>query len=133
MPRRREPSKKTFAIIVLALTGCAASTGGLQPHSSQPVDPLALVVGATYRLSSPSPGTPLMPRLDPIGVEDLLAVRYIPAGGTMTILQTAKQRHPASIYPWYFVNAESSGGFDLGTGWVNSMALLDQDLAHVCR
>ncbi len=128
MPWRRGSSKKTFAIIVLALTGCAASTGGPQPHSSQPVDPLALVVGATYRLSSPSPGTPLMPRLDPIGVEDLLAVRYIPAAGTMTILQTAERRHP-----WYFVKAESPGGFDLGTGWVNSIALLGEDLAHVCR
>jgi len=72
-------------------------------------------VGGNYRLSEQ---TPLMPE---IHATDALAAlektRYIPAGGTIEIVEIANEEGP----PWYYVQARG-----IGMGWVDSVYLIGQ-------
>ncbi len=74
-----------------------------------------LQVGQKYQLSKE---TPLMPELepaDPLGA--LEKMTYIPAGGTIEILQVATKQGS----PWYHVSVQG-----IGEGWINSIALIGQ-------
>lgn len=86
------------------------------------LDPRKLEVGRTYKLSGK---TPLMPKLDPSDpLEALKYVKYITSGGTIKITKIARKGGT----PWYRVEARSPDGRGLGYGWVNSIALLGQNL-----
>jgi hypothetical protein len=85
----------------------------------------SLSVGQTYRLSRK---TPLMPELNP--VDPLAAIanaKGIDVGGIITVRAVATKDSTR----WYRVEALSAGGQRVGSGWVNSTALLGQDIAVV--
>jgi len=81
----------------------------------------ALVVGQTYRLSRQ---TPLMPALNPIDpMAGVGAMRQIPAGGLITVKETAEKGGAN----WYRVEARGVTE-PIGKGWVNGVALMTQEL-----
>jgi hypothetical protein len=82
-------------------------------------DPLNLVSQSTYRLSRE---VPLMPQFDPADpLEALGAVQHLRAGAEFTV---AEVRARAGT-PWYRVRSAA------GEGWINSVALIGQDLVVV--
>ena len=120
------------------LTGKAVSTTGLRvvidkteidyPLDSPPVgespfpslDPLKLEIGQTYTVSKQTPLMPSHSPADPIAA--IQQMKNIPQGGRFKVLEMVKKK----INPWYKVTA-----FDntkIGTGWINSTALLGQEL-----
>ncbi len=52
---------------------------------------------------------------------------YIPADGTIRVAAVREKRDT----PWYRVSAFSPSGDPIGQGWVNSSALLGQDISIV--
>ena len=85
-------------------------------------DPRNLHVGKTYDLSK---DTPLMPEFEPADpMQALGRMKQIRAGGTITVVG---QRDKGGT-PWYEVNARQANGAQLGRGWINSLALLGQDI-----
>ena len=52
-------------------------------------------------------------------------MRRIPAGTIITVLSV--DRSDASN-PWYRVKAASASGTDMGTGWVNRIAVIGQEI-----
>jgi hypothetical protein len=125
------------------LTGKALRTTGLRvvedetevnyPLDSPPVgkspfpslNPLELEIGQTYILSEQ---TPLMPSHSPVDpVAALQKMKQIPKGGVFKVLETFKKRG----LPWYKVVVLDQRKKRIGTGWINSAALLGQELkAH---
>jgi hypothetical protein len=86
------------------------------------LDPLALDIGQAYIVSRQ---TPLMPSLNP--ADPLAAIqqmKQIPKGGVFQVLEMAKKKNT----PWYRVVAFSQRKQQIGTGWINSTALLGQEL-----
>lgn len=85
----------------------------------------ALVVGRTYRVSR---DTPLMPALNPAGVdatvEAIASRKIIPLDGSITI----KNVMTLDGVRWYEVDARDVGNADLGTGFVNADALIGQQV-----
>ena len=122
------------------LTGKAIRTTGLRvvedeieidyPLDSPPVgkspfpslNPLELEVGQTYILSKQTPLMPSHSPADPIAA--LQKMKQIPKGGVFKVLETVKKRGN----PWYKVVALDQGKKRIGTGWINSTALLGQEL-----
>jgi hypothetical protein len=93
--------------------------------ASKWADPQDLHVGKTYRLSTE---TPLMPELSPTDpMQALERVKQIGLGGTITVLKIGDKGGT----PWYEVQAKQADGVRLGRGWVNSIALLGQDIGVV--
>ncbi len=122
------------------LTGKAVRTTGLRvvedeieidyPLDSPPVgkspfpslNPLELEIGQAYVVSRQ---TPLMPSHNPADpMEALQQMKKIPKWGVFKVLQTVKKRGN----PWYKVDAFNQRKYRIGTGWINSTALLGQEL-----
>ena len=95
------------------------------PVGKSPVpnlNPRALDVGAIYTIEKQ---TPLMPHYNP--KNPALAIRqmkYLPWESQIKILK--KKNLNGRI--WYRVSATSRNGIQLGSGWINSTALLGQKL-----
>lgn len=88
----------------------------------QNLDPLNLENGQSYVVSKQ---TPLMPELEP--ADPLAAIqrmKQIPKGGAFKIHEVRKK----GTSPWYRVVAIDQNMKNIGAGWINSTALLDQDL-----
>jgi hypothetical protein len=94
-------------------------------RSVSAVDVRQLRVGRAYRVGRE---TPLMPELDPDDpIAALKRVRQIAARGKLKIMSVADKDGTV----WYRVVAWSSDGTRVGVGWVNSTALLGQDVQPV--
>ena len=122
------------------LTGKAVTTTGLRvvedeielnyPLESPPVgkspfpslNPLELEIGQTYILSEQTPLMPSHSPVDPIAA--LQKMKQIPKGGVFKVLETFKKRGN----PWYKVVAFDQRKKRIGTGWINSTALIGQEL-----
>ena len=86
------------------------------------LDPRALDVGSTYVVSKK---TPLMPSHSPADpLEAIKQMKHIPKGGSFKVLETYKKK----VSPWYRVSARGKNKKALGTGWINSTALIGQQL-----
>ena len=86
------------------------------------LDPRALDVGATYVVSR---STPLMPSHSPPDpLEAIDKMKRIPEGGLFKVLEVYKK----NTTPWYRVTAAGKDKESLGTGWINSTALVGQEL-----
>ena len=91
------------------------------------VDPYSLELHQTYRVTRK---TPLMPELQPRNpLEAISRIKQIPSGGLIEVLETSSTRGN----PWYKVVAMNNHRNWLGSGWVNSTALLGQKLEQVSR
>ena len=84
-----------------------------------------LVKRKTYQLSR---STPLGPHHSPRNPESAIAaMKWIPEGGTIKV----RKSHMKGATKWYKVRAKRSDGTSLGTGWVNSTALIGQTIERV--
>jgi hypothetical protein len=93
---------------------------GRSPFPS--LDPMTLEVGAVYVVSKQ---TPLMPSPNPADpISALQQMKEIPKGGGFKVLEVYKDRND----PWYKVTAFDQRTEQIGAGWVNSTALLGQQL-----
>ena len=89
--------------------------------------PWDLLVGYTYRLSRE---TPLMPEFEPLDPLAAVArVKPVPVGGTITVREVRVK----GGNPWYRVLALSPHAQEIGEGWVNSIALISQEIVTVRR
>lgn len=87
--------------------------------------PRDLRVGFTYGLSRE---IPLMPEFEPRDPLSAAAnVKRIPLEGTITVREVRMR----GGNPWYRVLANVPGGREIGEGWVNSVALLGQDIVII--
>jgi hypothetical protein len=93
---------------------------GKSPFPS--LNPLELEVGQTYILSKQTPLMPSHSPADPIAA--LQQMKQIPKGGVFKVLETVKKKGN----PWYKVVALDQRKKRIGTGWINSTALLGQEL-----
>ncbi len=123
------------------LTGKAVSTTGLRvvkdkmeinyPLSGAPIgkssygNPLQLEVGQSYIVTKKTPLMPSHSPADPIAA--LQMVKQIPNGGGFTVLGTFDKKGNR----WYQVSAFDQRLEPIGTGWINSGALLGQQLKAV--
>lgn len=89
------------------------------------IDPYLLKSGEILVLSRE---TALMPEIAPENpIEALERVKYILPGNQITILRVSEQYH----IPWYEVIVTNPDGNYLGSGWVNSTALVGQTLQRI--
>ncbi len=122
------------------LTGTAVNTDGIRiieseieidypieklataPNVFPSYDPVNLDVGRKYYLSEQ---TPLMQAYNPEDpIADLEKMVLIPKQGIIEILDVLNYQGN----PWYKVNAYGSNNVKIGTGYVNSTALIGQQL-----
>lgn len=99
--------------------------GKADPSSPRWADPGTLQVGRRYALSRE---TSLMPELnpaDPMGAIE--RIRVIPQEGSIGIVAIANRE----VTQWYEVEAYDGAGARLGSGWVNSTALIGQDVQEI--
>jgi len=84
-----------------------------------------LGIGKRYRISSE---TPLMPRFDVRNVhkivEMIAQIKRMPPGSEFVVDRKKLKRGT----PWYYVEAFWPNGVSAGKGWVNSIALIDQEV-----
>ncbi|MBA7589038.1 hypothetical protein ES708_31111 [subsurface metagenome] len=125
------------------LTGEAVETKGIRvvkdeieigyPLDAPPVgkspfpslNPLELEIGQTYVVSKQTPLMPSHSPADPIAA--IQQMKQIPKGGGFKVLEVYKEKNN----PWYKVTAFDQSKEEIGTGWINSTALLGQQLkAH---
>lgn len=125
------------------LTGKAVRTTGVRvvedeieidyPLNAPPVgkspfpnlDPLELEIGQAYVVSKQTPLMPSHSPADPIAA--LQQMKQIPKGGGFKVVEVYTEKHN----PWYKVTAFDQSAEQIGTGWINSTALLGQQLkAH---
>lgn len=122
------------------LTGKAVRASGLRvvedeieidyPLDSPPVrkspfpslNPLELEVGRAYVVSKQIPLMPSHSPADPITA--IQQMKQIPQGGGFKVIEVYKEK----TNPWYKVITFDQGTAQLGTGWINSTALLGQKL-----
>ena len=92
-----------------------------EADAKYPINPAqSLQVGTVIQLTEQ---TPLMPELDPVDpMGSLSQIRRLPAGSYIRVLSIATKGNT----PWYNVRALSSSKVPLGTGWINSIALIGQ-------
>lgn len=86
------------------------------------LDPNSLDRNQSYRISRQ---TPLMSELNP--ADPLAAIaktKYLSSGSIIRIMSISKKLG----IPWYKVAVSNSSGSYVGTGWINSTALLGQNL-----
>ena len=99
--------------------GVAAQSASIEFGS-----PEALKPGVKYQLSRE---TPLAPEgrhpTDPLLA--IALIRPMPAGTIISVLSVDRSDQAR---PWYRVRAASSSGIAFGDGWVNSVALIRQEL-----
>jgi hypothetical protein len=86
------------------------------------IDPKKLIIGNTYSISKQ---TPLMPEVDPVDPDEALKkVKYLPVNGSIYIYKIESKNG----IPWYKVLARKENDEVIGSGYVNSIALLGQNL-----
>jgi hypothetical protein len=78
---------------------------------------------AKYRLSRETPLVPERHPSDPLAA--IAALTRVPAG---TIITIARVDRSDKANPWYLVKARSVSGAMLGEGWINSDALIGQEI-----
>jgi hypothetical protein len=84
------------------------------------IDPEKLVIGRNYTLLEKKP---LMPEISPVDVAKAIEqIKYIPSGGSFLVLSIFDDNGN----PWYEVSAFNQDKELIGTGWINSIALIDQ-------
>jgi hypothetical protein len=89
----------------------------------------ALESGVTYQIPKE---VPLMPSGDPADpLEALKSLRRIPAQTLITVLTVDRRQARQASNPWYRVKAVGPAGAALGTGWINSIALIGADIVRV--
>ncbi|MCH7937273.1 MAG: hypothetical protein IH994_09315 [Proteobacteria bacterium] len=88
-------------------------------------DPYSLELKRAYRVSKETPLMSMLNPSDPMAA--LKQVKYIPAGYVIKILSASKMHGN----PWYRVSVTNQNGISVGSGWVNSTALLGQELHAV--
>jgi hypothetical protein len=93
---------------------------GKSPFPS--LNPLELEIGQTYIVSKQTPLMPSHSPNDPIAA--LQKMKKIPKGGRFKVLDTFDKKGN----PWYKVSAFDRRKKQIGTGWINSSALLGQEL-----
>ncbi len=99
---------------------------GAQPAPAEFVSPDGLKQGGKYRLSRQ---TPLMPERHPADLIRAIAlIRRVPADTLLTVLAIDRS-DPSN--PWYRVSAASAAGVVVATGWLNSDALIGQEIRVV--
>jgi len=82
----------------------------------------SLEVEGRYRLSKK---TPLMPELEPVDpIAAIARMRYLPPRSTIVVKQIRMKRTTA----WYYVEASDPRNRHVGSGWINSLGLLGQDI-----
>lgn len=86
------------------------------------LDPLELEIGQAYVVSKQTPLMPYFSPADPIAAIE--EIKQIPKGGGFTVLEVRTEKNN----PWYKVNAFDQNSEQIGTGWINSVALLGQQL-----
>lgn len=86
------------------------------------LNPMALEVDQTYVVSKQTPLMISHSPADPIA--DIQQTKQIPQEGRFKILQVYKKK----TQPWYKVIAFDKRAEEIGTGWINSSALLGQQL-----
>ena len=86
-----------------------------------PIDSTSsLAVGQKFTLSKQ---TPMMPELEPVDpTEALQRIRQLAPGTQITVLRVEQKNSS----PWYEIRALSSARGALGSGWINSIALMGQ-------
>ena len=89
-------------------------------------DPYSLELKRAYRISKETPLMPMLGPSDPMAA--LEQVKYIPAGYVIEILDASTMHGN----PWYRVSVTNQKETYVGSGWVNSIALLGQEL-HAVR
>lgn len=96
---------------------------GKSPFPS--LNPLELEIGQAYVVSKQAPLMPSHSPADPIVA--IQKMKQIPQGGGFKVLEVYKEK----TNPWYRVIAFDQRTEKIGTGWINSAALLGQQLkAH---
>lgn len=81
-----------------------------------------LELGKSYRISKE---TPLMPEFEPSNPsEALLRTKKLPPGSKITIVSIKTKNNT----PWYQVRAYTPSGQSIGEGWINSIALIGQEI-----
>lgn len=95
---------------------------GEQPEPSPWVSGKGLKPGNTYSITESAPLMPAFEPRDPIAAA--AAAVNMPAGTRITV----KEVRTKQGNPWYRVEAFSPTGGSLGTGWLNSIALIGQDI-----
>jgi len=125
------------------LTGKAVRTKGIRvvedeieidyPLNAPPVgkspfpslNPMELKIGQAYVVSKQTPLMSSHSPTDPIAA--MQQVKQIPKGGGFKVLEVYKEKNN----PWYKVTAFNQSTEEIGAGWINSTALLGQQLrAH---
>jgi len=122
------------------LTGKAVRTKGVRvvedeieidyPLNAPPVgkspfpslNPLVLEIGQAYVISKQTPLMPSHSPADPVAA--IQQMKQIPQGGGFKVLKVYKDK----TNPWYKVIAFDQRTEQIGTGWINSTALLGQQL-----
>lgn len=78
--------------------------------------------GGIYTISKE---TPLMPEFEPADPTNAITkMKKLPPGSVITVLSIRKKANS----PWYQVKAKSAAGQSIGEGWINSIALIGQDI-----
>lgn len=81
-----------------------------------------LELGKSYRISKE---TPLMPEFEPSNpIEALSRTKKLPSGSKITIISIETKNNTL----WYQVRAYTPSGQSIGTGWINSIALIGQEI-----
>jgi hypothetical protein len=103
--------------------GAGAASAASQYASAQ-----GLRAGVTYRLSRETPLAPERRPSDPLRA--IAATRRLPPGTLVTVSRIDRSD---AANPWYHVAATTAGGTQLGTGWINSIALIGQEITVMSR
>jgi len=93
---------------------------GKSPFPS--LNPLELEIGQAYVVSKQTPLMPSHSPADPIAA--IQQMKQIPKEGGFKVLEVYKEKNN----PWYKVTAFDQSAEQVGTGWINSTALLGQQL-----
>ena len=78
--------------------------------------------GGVYTISKE---TPLMPEFEPADPTTAITkLKKLPPGSVITVLSIRMKVNS----PWYQVKTKSATGLSIGEGWINSIALIGQDI-----
>jgi hypothetical protein len=88
------------------------------------LDPRQLDIGQSYVVSKQTPLMPSHSPADPMAA--IQQIKYIPEGGGFKVLEVY---YKEKYNPWYKVIAFNQSLDEIGKGWINSTALLGQQLS----
>ena len=95
-----------------------------EANANTPIHAYNLEKGKMYRLSG---HVPLTPRRKAKDIQDLSRVHQLSEGDVIEVLEKDNSGHN----PWYRVKATGKTGARIGTGWINSIAALQQEIWEV--